>query len=154
MVVAVVWFFVLLNGDKLYVVAFMNFDGCCIRPLLAGSIGCLFWMLVSMQLSQIISPNKLEVLLSRSTWSIMTNHLLVRFMICWTFVHFAQSPAVREVFAADFWFFPRSENVWSCYTLLYIAAIILEVGLPVVWQILFDNIKSKLSQIIVYGARK
>lgn len=138
-VVLIIWYCAMLGGDKLYVLAFMNFEGAIVRPIAGGILGCLFWMLVSLQLARIIPSNKLETLISISTWSIMTNHLLVRFMICWTFVHFAQDPALREAFANDFWFFPRSTELMSWYTCLYVLSAVLIIALPTMWQVMWSK---------------
>jgi fucose 4-O-acetylase-like acetyltransferase len=139
-IVFVAWYLVMLNGNHLYVLAWMNFEGAIVRPVLGALFACLFWMLVCILFAKLIPANKTETTLSLSTWSIMTHHLLVRFLFCWAFVHFFPNPAMREWFANDFWFFPQGIG-------LYIAAVLLEIGLPCLWQIVFDSIKNQLTRI-------
>lgn len=143
--IVVVWYCAMLGGGKWYVLVFMNFDGAIIRPIVSGVLGCLFWMLVAIQLANIIPSNKLEMMLSSSTWSIMTNHLLVRFLICWVFVHFIQDQAQRNAFASDFWFFPRSADLCSWYTCLYAVSVLLCITLPMMWQVFWDNLTTALN---------
>lgn len=138
------WCAVVYGTSRYYLWAFMNFSGCIIRPLAAGTLGCLFWMVACKQIAEWVPKNRIETAIGNGTWSIMTNHLLVRFVFCWTFVHFFGDDLMREAFSRDFWFFPRSEAFLSGYTLLYLLAITLEVALPVVWQIYFDKFKERV----------
>lgn len=128
-------------GEYSYIWSFMNFSNNIARTLLAGTFGCLFWMVAGMQLARWIPQNGIERAVSNSTWSIMTNHLLVRFVCCWAFVHFCPWSGMREAFSNDFWFFPRSENILSWYTVLYFAVLFLEIALPVLWQMFFNRLK-------------
>lgn len=144
-VTLIAWYLVMLNGDHLYVLLWMNFEGAVVRPILGALLGCLFWTFVSIVLAKLIPANRIETALSTSTWSIMTNHLLVRFLFCWAFVHFYQDPAMREWFANDFWFFPRGAGfLWIG---LYGTAILLEVTLPTLWQLGFDRLKTFTKEI-------
>lgn len=118
----------IMNGEHLFVMAWMRYDGCVIMPVVAGVLGCLFWMIMSMVISHLVPPNNVETILANSTWSIMTNHLLVRFLFCWAFVHFTQNLEARELFATNPWYFPQD------YTWLYHAALFLQIAIPCVWQ--------------------
>ncbi|MBO7502538.1 MAG: acyltransferase [Paludibacteraceae bacterium] len=136
------WAPVMINGDHMYVLAFMNYDGHVLRPLLAGMFGCLFWMLASMVIARYVRSSKVEQLVSRNTWAIMTHHLLVRFILCWTFVHFYGDEVARGAFRADFWFFPVQFDYWC--------AIFTEIAIPVLWQLCFDKAKNRLSRFHIF----
>lgn len=127
----------IINGEHLFVLVWMNYDNCIIMPIVAGVLGCLFWMIASMLITHLVPPNKVETLLAKSTWSIMTHHLLVRFIFCWAFVHFTQNLVEREMFVTDFWYFPRN------FTWLYHAALFLEIAIPCMWQMFADYISGK-----------
>lgn len=135
------WCISVYGKENSYIWLFFNFSGNVLRPLLAGTFGCLFWMIAAMQIAKWIPQNKVEKAISNGTWSIMTNHLLVRFMCCWAFVHFFPEYGMRDAFSNDFWFFPRSANFVSWFTVLYFAVLSLEIMLPVLWQLGFDRFK-------------
>lgn len=137
LIILIARFGIMIGGDHAYVLVWMRFDGDMLRPLLLGMLGCLFWMLLSIQIAHLIKPNKLEILIGTSTWSIMTHHLLVRFMICWIVVHFSNDLSLREKFVTDLWFFPPGVSI-------YIMAIVLEIGLPILWQFIFDKFKKRI----------
>lgn len=143
------WCAVVYGTGRMYLWFSMNFSGGIVRPIVAGALGCLFWMVACKQIALWIPQNRAETAIGNGTWSIMTNHLLVRFMFCWTFVHFFGDELMQFAFRNDFWFFPRSTEFLSAYTLLYLLAITLEVALPVLWQIVFDKLKALMS-----GARR
>ena len=141
------WCAVVYGTDKTYLWAFMNFSGAIVRPIVAGTLGCLFWMVACKLIALLIPKNGIETAIGNGTWSIMTNHLLVRFLFCWIFVHFWGNDTMQYGFQNDFWFFPRSPKFLSGYTLLYLLSITLEVSLPVLWQIYFDRFKARLARL-------
>ncbi len=141
-VLVAVWCAVVYGTGGRYVWSYMNFSGAIIRPITAGTLGCLFWMVACKQLALWIPKNRIETAIGNGTWSIMTNHLLVRFLFCWVFVHFWGDEWMRTCFSTDFWFFPRSAEFFSGFTLLYLFAFMLEIVLPVLWQMVFDRFKA------------
>lgn len=148
LVLAGAWCWAVYGGEGVYYIwSFMNFSDRIVQPILAGALGCMFWMVASKQIALLIPKNRVETAIGNGTWSIMTNHLLVRFLFCWAFVHFFHNDDwMREAFSRDFWFFPRDEHFLSWYTGLYVLAITLEVAIPVFWQIYFDKFKAVLTQ--------
>lgn len=148
LILAAAWCAVVYGENRSFIWLFMNFNGCIIRPIVAGALGCLFWMVAAKQIALLIPKNRIETAISNGTWSIMTNHLLVRFMFCWTFVHFFADDAIRNAFSNDFWFFPRSADFLSGYTLLYLLALTLEITIPALWQIYFDKFKERIRSLL------
>ena len=136
-----VWYCIMLGSGYSYSLVWMQYDGAIIRPIIAGIFGCMFWMIASKQIALIIPKNKIETAISNSTWSIMTNHFLVRFILCWLFVHFSHDAALSDSFRTNVWYLPSG-------ALFYYAALVLEVALPVVWQIYFDKFKAKVSGVL------
>lgn len=137
-IAGVTYFAHCMNGNHRYIMAWMNYDHCIVMPIVAGILGCLFWMLMSMQITHLVPANRVETLLAKSTWSIMTNHLLVRFMFCWTVVHFSQNMVAREMFTTNFWYFPQ-DCIW-----FYHLGLFLEIALPCLWQLFADYIRNRL----------
>ena len=140
LIIVPIWFCVMLGSGYSYSLVWMQFDGCIIRPIIAGMFGCTFWMIACKQIALLVPKNSIETAISNSTWSIMTNHLLVRFMLCWAFVHFSHDATLYEAFRTNVWFLP--DSVW-----FYYAAIVLEVALPVLWQIYFDKFKARVVRL-------
>jgi hypothetical protein len=68
-------------------------------------------------------------------------------MCCWAFVHFFPEYGMRDAFSNDFWFFPRSANFVSWFTVLYFAVLSLEIVLPFLWQLGFDRFKGHARSI-------
>ena len=151
---AAAWCIAVYGKENMYIWSFFNFSDNIVRPLLAGSFGCLFWMTACMLIARLVPENGLEHAIGNGTWSIMTNHLFVRFMCCWAFVHFFPDYGMRDAFSRDFWFFPRSTEFFSWFTVLYLAVLTLEIVLPVAWQIFFDKLKKspELSFRALFGS--
>lgn len=134
------WYCVMLGSGYSYSLVWMQYDGCIVRPVIAGMFGCTFWMIASKQIELLIPKNKIETAISNSTWSIMTNHFLVRFMLCWMYVHYAQDAALYDAFRNNVWFIPSGPK-------FYYTALAIEVAIPVLWQIYFDKFKELLRHI-------
>lgn len=134
------WYCVMLGSGNSYSLVWMQYDGAIFRPIIAGIFGCVFWMIASMQIAQLIPKNKIETAISNSTWSIMTNHIFVRFMLCWLYIYFAHDITMQENFRTNVWFLPKS-------VIFYYVAIILEIVLPVLWQLGFDRFKEHARSI-------
>ena len=132
--VLVVWFVVQLFGGHTCVVAWMNFGGYILIPLLTGVLGSVSWILISMIFSQYIRANRLETLIGTNTWSIMAHHLTVRFVVCYLFVRFTHDTAAMASLQDNFWYRSHDINYW-----VYVAAMII---LPILWQLLFNRLKS------------
>ena len=140
LIVLVIWYVVQLFGGQLYVVVWMNFEGRILIPLLTGVLGSVFWILISTIIAQYIRPNRLEQILGANTWSIMTHHLLVRFVVCYLFVRYRLDDAAMNAFQNDFWFRPAELDYWLL--------VCLEIGLPLLWQRFFDAVTSSARLIL------
>ena len=134
MIALVLWWAVLMCEWRNYVLVFMNFDGYVIRPLAAGLMGCLFWSIVSLLIARHTAPNRVEQWIGANTWSIMMHHLLVRFMLVGIVVWLSHDPSQIEAFKTNFWFRSPAIDYWGYVALMLI--------LPILWQLLFDRVKS------------
>lgn len=138
--VFVIWWASLTCEWRYHVLVFMNFEGHVIRPICAGALGCLFWAMASMLIARKTPANRLERLIGANTWSIMTHHLLVRFLIVWLAVTLTRDAAQIDAFRNDFWYRSPAVDYW-----IYVAAMI---ALPILWQLLFDKIKALIPTIL------
>ncbi len=137
-VALILWWAVLTCEWRCYVLVFMNFEGYVLRPLAAGLMGCLFWIIVSLFLVAHTSPNRIEQWIGSNTWSIMMHHLLVRFILVAVAVWFSHDVSQVEAFKSDFWFRSPMIDYWG-----YVAAMII---IPILWQSLFNRFKSRFSR--------
>ena len=132
LIVLAIWYVIQLFGGHLYVLVWMNFEGLILIPLLTGIVGSVFWILISTIIAQYTRTNRLEQIIGTNTWTIMTHHLLVRFIVCYLFVRWSHDAAYMEAFRNDFWFRPANLNYWLL--------VCLEIALPLLWQLFFDTV--------------
>lgn len=114
-------------------IAWMNFGGEHFLPLFVCVLGPVLWKLFSDIMVRHLPGGILENYVGRYTWSIMTNHLLVRFAICAWCTYLLHDAAALEEFRSSIWFIPSNADFW----LLIIA----ELTLCILWQIAFDKLK-------------
>lgn len=131
------WFAVLRLGHVPYMLVFMNYGGQVFIPLLAAAVGCMFWKTLSDRIAWYVRPNRLEEIISASTWQIMTHHLFVRFLLNWVFVYVLNSDPVQQTLF-------RSEMYYHVPYGYFPLDMCLTVGLPVLWYLLWTRTKQKM----------
>ena len=133
--VLVLWYgIVQLSGTHPYAVAWMQFNGQIVLPLVTGVLGCVCWMLISSVAAQYIPANRIENLICRNTWAIMVHHLLAAFVLSYLYVRWTHDAEDLNALQEHFWFRVPAISYW-----VYAAAMII---LPILWQLLFDRFKS------------
>ena len=130
----ILWWAVLTDEKRNYVLVFMSFEGHVIRPLAAGMMGCLFWVITSLFIARHTAPNRMEQWIGANTWSIMMHHMFARFMLVGIAAWFSHNPFQIEMYKTNFWYCPPGIDYWG-----YVVLMIL---LPILWQQFFDRIKS------------
>lgn len=151
---AIVWLIILfvcqyelfrIVGNTAYTLVWLTFNEYIFAPYFAGIIGILIWVQVARIIEKWIPSNRLEVILSQSTWSIMTHHLLVRVLLCYALVQCGYGDLYA--FRTDVWY-----HIYGWFGLLFFGCMFL----PVIWQVYFDRIKSlcynKLSVFLEFHA--
>lgn len=125
-----------IGGEVPYSLAWMNYGGRVITPLLMAIAGILLWVRIAGIIERHVVPNGIEKAVSESTWDIMTHHLLVKLAVGWALIHLGTEPELVAAFRSSIWFMPARLGCW--------ALVGLEVVLPVAWHYLFGYFKDKL----------
>lgn len=126
-----------------YVIAFNIFNDDVITPLACGILGILICMRLSRIIETYIVENKLERLISGNTWSIMTHHILVKFVFTYIIIRIGlePDPNAGQMFHDSIWYIPSIINYYILVTI--------SVAVPIIWQLFFNQIKSGSQKLAV-----
>ena len=117
----------------------MSYNNRIMQPLIAGAMGCMFWKTLADIIVDYVRPNRLETLISQSSWQIMTHHLLVRFAWDWVFIcYILKDVGQLEVFHNTFWYMLPID--W------FNLSIFLCIGVPMLWYVVWTWVKSRLGK--------
>lgn len=116
-------------GNTVYVVVWLTFNGHIFAPYLAGILGIFIWVQIARLIEKWIPSNRLETIISQSTWSIMTHHLLVRVLLCFILVHCGYGDLYA--FRTNVWY-----TVDGWYGLIFLGCMFL----PTIWQVYWNRI--------------
>ena len=128
-----------IGGEVPYSLAWMKYGGHIILPLFMAISGILLWMRLTRIIETYIPPNKLEQVISKATWDIMTHHLFAKLIIGWILIHWAIEPELTDAFRHSIWFTPKTFDYWM--------TVFLQVALPVLWYLLFSFVKKSLHKL-------
>lgn len=136
-----------LNYDMHEFSGFMNHN--FILILITSLIGILFYTRIAKVLSKYIGENKLINYISNSTFSIMTHHIFISFIIGWIIyeinINIVSVPYFDvERFKAGWIYVYEIPNLLILTQIIYT---ILGIGMPVVLHYIFDKIKEKSIKI-------
>lgn len=137
-VLLVVWYFSLRYFNAVpYIMVWMSYNNRIMQPLIAGAMGCMFWKTLADIIVDYVRPNRLETLISQSSWQIMTHHLLVRFAWDWVFIcYILKDVGQLEVLHNTFWYMLPID--W------FNLSIFLCIGVPMLWYVVWTWLKSRL----------
>lgn len=123
-----------IAGNTGFVLVWLTFNEKIFAPYFAGIIGIFLWVQIARIIEKWIPSNQLEIIISQSTWSIMTHHILVRVLFCFVLVHCGYGDL--HAFKTNVWYI-----VDGWYGLFFFGCMFI----PTIWQVYWNRVKDILT---------